>query len=895
MHQDGTGTAPAIVGRASERSRLSRALADAKDGRGYALVLRGEAGIGKTSLLDHAAAIAGGFRVLRASGVESEAEIPFAALHLLLAPFAERVDDLPAPQARALRAAFGTVAAPTEPLMVGAATLLLLSELADEAPVLCLLDDAHWFDRSSAAALLFAARRLRSDPVVVILAARDGDRPFPADGVESLTLPRFDDESAALLLAGLRTLPHDVAGRVIRESGGNPLAIVELAADRPKGVLPAPVAPLPAAGRMEEHFRGRLLALPERTRWALLLAAADDRSDLTAFAAAAERLGLGVADLEPAELQRLVRVTAGGLEFRHPLVRAAAYQDVPLARRLAAHQALAAVLDDARDADRRAWHLAAAATGADEIAAAALDRAAERALARGAPAAASRAWERAAALSGGTPEGRLVDAARAAYDAGELDRAQALATAADAPGLPAGQAAEAAWVRAQVAYERESPARACGLALEVAAPIVTTDPDRATAVLTEAAWCARDAASPVLLARCAELARELPAGRDEVRDCLIGVASLLRGEPAATTEPLRALLLATRDGRVEDNVERLLGGFAGLLIGADDVALEALTAQVAGLRDDGAIGWLPYVQETLALAHLVSGRFRDAEVTVTEAVALATELGQHLEVTVLTSIAAWLAAVRGDPPVVVGDTRGHRMAAATLAWADGVALLARAEPAAALDRLEDACTGPARFDVNVRAIPDHVEAAIRAGDRDRAGTWLPDLDRWAARTAGPAATALALRCAALLDDGAAAADRFEASLRAGAGPYDEARTRLAYGEWLRRHRRPTTARDQLTRALETFDRIAAHAWKPRARAELDALGGAVPQRRPEPRHTGRLTPQELQVVRLAARGLTNREIAGQLFLSPRTIGHHLYKAYPKLGVARRAELGRLDL
>ncbi len=878
-------------------------LAGAKDGHGHALVLRGEAGIGKTALLDHAAAIAGGFRVLRVSGVESEAEIPFAALQLLLTPFADRVGGLPAPHARALGAAFGTVAAPTEPLMVGAATLLLLSELADEAPLLCLLDDAHWFDRSSAAALLFAARRLHADPVVAILTARDGDRPFHADGIESLTLPRFDDESAARLLAGLRALPHDVADRVIRESGGNPLAIVELAADRPGGVLPAPVAPLPAAGRLEEHFRGLLLALPERTRWALLLAAADDRSELTVFTAAAQLLGLGVADLEPAELLRIVRVTAGALEFRHPLVRAAAYQDVPLGRRLAAHRALATVLD-ARDADRRAWHLAAAAAGTDETAAAALDGAAERAMARGAPAAASRAWERAAALSTDGPDGpgRLAGAARAAYDAGELGRAEALATAADVPGMPVGQAVEAAWVRAQVAYERDSPARACVLALEAAAPILTTDPDRATAVLTEATWCARDAADPALLARCADLARDLPPGRDEVRDGIVGITLLLRGDATVTAEPLRGLLLSTSDGRIGGTVERLLGGLAGLLIGADDAALDLLAAQAAALRGDGAIGWLPYALEPLALAHLVSGRLRDAEVTVTEAADLASELGQHLEVTVLTSIAAWLAAVRGDPEAgrqaeaVRNASRGHRMAVAMAAWAQGVAALARAEPVAALDRLEQACAGPARFDVTVRAIPDHVEAAVRAGDHDRAVVWAPDLERWAARTASPAATALALRCAALLDDGPAAAERFEASLSAGGGPYDEARTRLVYGEWLRRRRRrPSAAREQLTHALETFDRIAAHAWKPRVRAELHALGGPEPERRPEPRPAGRLTPQELQVVRLAARGMTNREIAGQLFLSPRTVGHHLYKAYPKLGVGRRAELSRLDL
>ncbi|MBB5788875.1 AAA family ATPase [Jiangella mangrovi] len=933
------GTAPPIVGRSGEQSRLRRLLADAKEGHGRALVLRGEAGIGKTTLLDHAAAMAGGFRVLRAAGVESEAEIPFAGLQVLLAPVADGIADLPETHARALRAAFGTETAPTDPLLAGAATLLLLSELAERAPLLVLLDDAHWFDRSSAAALLFAVRRLGSDPVAAILTARDGDRPFPADGVESVTLPRLDGDSAAQLLAARWTLPLDVADRVLRESGGNPLAIVELAVGRPADAeaapLPEPVAPLPATGRLEEHFRGRLHALPEPTRWALLLAAADHRSELAVFTAAAGALGVGVADLEPAEVRELIRVTSGRLEFRHPLVRAAAYQDVPLGRRLAAHRALAEVIDDG---DRRAWHLAAAAAGADETAAAALDDAARRALTRGAPAAASQAWERAATLSADRPARarRLVEAARTAYDAGELDRAESLATTAaaavagldgGAPGDPggdpggtaadavaarkkvaverAGQAAEAGWVRAQVAYERESPTRAAELALEAAAPIVTLDPARATAVLTEASWCARDAADPELLARCAQLLARVPPGpAAEVRDALAAFTTLLGSGPTpSSARTMRALLQASHDGRITGSVERLTGGFVGILIGDDVTALATLAAQTAALRDEGAIGWLPYANEVLALGHLVSGRFRDAEVTVSEALALAAELAQPVQLTVLTSIASWLAAVRGDTVLcelltarVRDDDHGHRIAAALASWALAVRDLAGAEPAAALERLEESGRGPAGRDVLVRALPDHIDAAVRVGERERARELLAELDTWSRRTESPVASALALRCAAVLDDGPAARDRFEASLRVdGCGPYDRARTRLAYGEWLRRHRSPSAARAQLTEARETFDRIGAHVWTPRAGAELDALGVRAPEQPPQPHGAVRLSPQELQVVRLAAQGQTNREIAAQLFLSPRTVGHHLYKAYPKLGVARRAELGRLDL
>ena len=284
-------------------------------------------------------------------GVESEAEIPFAGLQLLLSPFADRLDDLPTLQAAALRGALGSTAVVGDGLLVGAATLALLADLADERPLLCLVDDAHWFDHASTAAVLFAVRRLHSDPVAAVFAARDGDRPFPAPGIDSLALSRLGPSDAARLVARVRTLPPDVVERVIDESDGNPLAVLEFAASDWPDVIPPPVVPLPAAGRLDEFFRARLRSLPEQTRWALLLAAADTRSELTVFTAAAQRLGIQVSDLEPAEMDGLVRVTSGALLFRHPLIRAAAYQDAPLTRRVTTHQALAAAVNDRRDAD----------------------------------------------------------------------------------------------------------------------------------------------------------------------------------------------------------------------------------------------------------------------------------------------------------------------------------------------------------------------------------------------------------------------------------------------------------------------------------------------------------------------------------------------------------------
>jgi ATP/maltotriose-dependent transcriptional regulator MalT len=372
---------------------------------------------------------------------------------------------------------------------------------------------------------------------------------------------------------------------------------------------------------------------------------------------------------------------------------------------------------------------------------------------------------------------------------------------------------------------------------------------------------------------------------------LVGFTDLLLGDVKPAFASMRAVLPTALE--LDGMLDRLTAGFMALLIGEDELALTLLESHVAALRQDGALGWLPYAQEPVALAQLATGRFQDAEATVTEAIELAADLGQDLQVVVLTSISAWLAAVRGDAAareqidLVLADTRQHRMSAALANWAWALVDLMSGQPGAALDRLESVCDGPSGRDVTVRAIPDHVEAAVRAGDPERARRYLPALVEWATQSATPAARGLVLRCEALLSEGSEAQEAFEAALRLdGVGPYDRARTSLAYGEWLRRNRRRTAARAQLVEALGTFERIAAYGWERRVRTELTALGDTPPEAGPE---IG-LTPQELQVVRRAAQGMSNREIAAELFLSPRTVSHHLYKAYPKLGVSRRSQL-----
>ncbi|MEV4358179.1 AAA family ATPase [Nonomuraea sp. NPDC049625] len=961
-----------VLGRIAERARIDDLLASARAGRRGALLITGEAGIGKTVLLGYAAAAAADLRVLRGVGIESEAELPFAGLRLLLCPYLDRLGTLPGPQAAALRTAFGLDEATVgDRFLIGAATLSLLSELSGDRPLVCLIDDTQWFDRASLDALLFAARRLHTDPIAMIFAGRSGDgdapprqagpcvRPVPlagdsasvsfatpVPGLEVLRLSALDQESATSLLdAHARGLAGPLRERVLAESRGNPLAVIELATmlnalqDNDRS---APL--LPAAGHVQDAFQAQIAGLPAATRLLLLIAAADGTGSLQTILRIGTLLSVSAADLEPAERARLVVLSdglspGGSVTFRHPLIRAAAYQVAPHAGRVQVHEAFARALDGQYDADRRVWHLAAATPGPDEEVAAELERSARRAGRRGGVTAMMSAFERAAQLS--TDETRrawrLIAAARAAYEAGLPDRAVELADqAAGMPDRPTGSVdralgltnrnagpaggapqpadqparpfrdpsltAEAAWIRAQVEYERGSPAVAAALALDGASSIAATDPERAVSILTEAVWYARDAGDHDLVRQCAALLETVETGAPVVAG-LIGFRHLYDGRPDAGVPPMRELAGAARQGKADGFVERLIAGFAGMLVAEDEIATEVLESLVADVREQGAVGRLTYALESLAIVQLLRGRFMDADAGVTEAVSLATDLGQDLQVVVLNAIAAWLAAVGGDEiscrslaaGVLEHRTR-HPTDAALASWALGLLHLAGGRFDEAAARLDEVCGGPARHDFLIRAVPDHVEAAVRAGLPEQAARHLPALSDWAEQTGRPHAIALARRCAALLADEDAAAGHFTTALELHERDprrYDEARTRLAYGEWLHRHRRHTEAKDQLADALGAFERLGARTWASRARAELSALGER-PSAHPRALDPlARLTPQELQVVRLAAAGMSNREIAARLFLSPHTVGHHLYKAYPKLGVTRRVDLAQL--
>ncbi|MBP2191784.1 DNA-binding CsgD family transcriptional regulator [Nocardia goodfellowii] len=892
-------------------------MADARAGISRALVIRGEAGIGKSALLEYAATTAG-IQVVRGIGVESEAELAFGGLHLLLYPYLNRLDRLPPPQAAALRAAFGQIEAPeANRFLVGAATLTLLAELAAETPTLLLIDDAQWLDRGSSDALLFAARRFHADPIAVIFAVRDTALPFATPGLDTMRLGGLSRRTAAELLdthaTGL-TVPG--RERVLAESAGNPLALIELgiarrSAERAGHADPGhEVGPLPVARRVQDSFRAQIAELPAGTRTLLLVAAADTGAGVDTILRVGAAFDLTAADLEPAEHADLLSMSADRMSFRHPLIRAAAYQLATHHQRIAVHRAFAEALTEPEEADRRTWHLAAATTDPDEQVAAELERTARRAQHRGGAMAVSAAYDRAGRLSIDTAQRarRLLLAASAAYDAGRPDRATRLAAEAAALTEDNEIVADATQIRAQIEYERTSPVADTTLALTAAELVVDSDPARAVFMLTEAVCCARDAARHDLIEHGVRMLESLRLPADSPLHphvaAQVAWADFLAGKPEAATEAMAAQVRAAHTGTA-GYLHEVVAAFSAVMLADDAGAAAVMAMSVDRARATGAVQWIPYALEVAALAQLLSGQFLEAETSVAEAVSLSTELGMETELLVLRAISVWLAAVGGD------DSRSRSLAAeigpllaerhpthhALLSWALALGELAAGRFEAALDLLDGVCAGPAAHDFLIRAIPDRVEAAVRAKRPERAPAHLAAFENWARQVESSLATALSHRCRALLAvDDEAAERHYRAASRLHdehGGPYDRARTQLVFGEWLRRRRRRAEARAQLLAATAAFDHLGARPWADRARVELAALGEQPTAQHSDPLKL--LTPQELQVVRWAAAGHSNKEIGARLFLSPRTVGHHLYKAYPKLGVTRRAELAHLGL
>lgn len=587
-----------LVGRDDELARIERLLADAREERGGALVVRGEAGIGKSMLLRHAASAAEseGFNVVRGTGIESDSELAYGGLHQMLLPHLDRLEGLPEPQAAALRGAFGlTEGTEANRFLISACTLALLADLAEDAPLLCVVDDLQWLDQGSAEALLFAARRFEADPIAMLFAVRETSMPFETPGVAVMQLSGLAESDAARVLDGHAPgLADPLRARVLDESAGNPLAIIELGSNRREADdAGAPdsagmVGALPVPHRVQEAFRRQIAGLPAPTRRALLVAAADSAAPVPTILRAVEALGGTAADLAPAENADLVRI-GSRIEFRHPLVRAAAYRGEPLHRRVEAHRAYADALAADADPDRRAWHLAAAATAPDEAAAAELEGVAERARHRGGAMAVSVAYERAGRLSE-HPEPkalRIARAAQAAFDGGKPDRAARLAAEALSITADPGIRAEAIYAQGAVAYERTSPRTDAELTIEAGALVLDSDPERAALTLYEAVHAARHGAAHDLLRRAADLMHGFtpPDGRATLVSAFLGWAALFDGRPESAVGPVREHRAAA--GGDADLMDSMTAQIGGLLIAADEEVVAGTEDMLSRVRADG--------------------------------------------------------------------------------------------------------------------------------------------------------------------------------------------------------------------------------------------------------------------------------------------------------------------
>jgi DNA-binding CsgD family transcriptional regulator len=898
-----------LLGRAHERGEIEQALARARSGVSAVLALAGEPGIGKTALLSHAAGQANGMRVLRACGVESEAQIPFGSLLELIRPALPLLEAIPAPQAAALEAALALrPAVAQDRFAVGAATLSLLCAYAEQEPAAVLVDDAQWLDGSSAAALLFAFRRLVADPVAVLLAVREGE-PSLLDGADLpvLRIGGLSLEDAARLAPGLSP---EAVRRLHQTTAGNPLALCELAADAGDLMLAPEGAPLMVSARISRAFLRRASLLDTRARQALVLAAISDTGDLATVQRAAARLEIDVSCLGPAEHAGLITLGPGTVEFRHPLARSAVYADAPATQRRAAHRAMAAVLPD-RDADRRAWHLAGAALGHDEAASAALAQAAAHSRDRSAYATAAAAFERAGRLAAGDERRAwlLWQAAEAGWLAGLTDHACAWLD--EARGL-AGDARTLIEVDRLAGHiaTRRGPVMS-GYAILVAAA-ARADPESAVAMLAEAASACFYAGNSAEMLAVAGKAQARLTADASVRGrflaaMALGMARIFGGDAAAGTAAVRqAVTLAENSAEVRDDL-RLLPwlAVAPLFLRQTSTGRSLLGHALQTARSRAAVGVLPFALNLIARDQATTDRWAVAEATYAEAIDLARENGQQTELAFGLAGLAWLHARRGR------EAEGRASAAEALELCRGMGTrLHEIWATAALGELElglgDAAAAVALFEHQQQLLddlaitdPDLSPAAElvegyltigRPGDAQRTATRFSA----ATQTKGqPWSQARALRAQGMLAGEDGFAEAFERALslhEQTPDAFEAARTRLVFGQRLRRSRSRVLARDQLRTAVDAFDRLGARPWADRARAELAATGET--HRRRGAASIDDLTPQELQVALLLTGGKTTRETAAALFLSPKTVEYHLRHVYQKLDIHSREELTR---
>ena len=908
-----------LHGRRTEVSLLDELLREARRARSSTLVLSGEAGSGKSALLEYARRQAEDMHVLPAHGLGVETSLPFAALDRLVRPLWGYLPGIPAPQASALRGALGEAGGGGDDrFLIALGTLSLLAEASERHPLLCLVDDAHLLDEASADAMLFVARRLGTEGILMLFATRpEAGTVFGSRGITEHRLGGLDHAAAAALLEEHATIPlaPELRDRIIASTCGNPLALRELPAmltdAQLKGADPL-LTPLPVGARVERAFGVRIRRLPAASKTLLLIAAADDAGELATVLHAGEQLGISDSALDAIEHADLLHLEGQQLTFHHPLVRSAAYHTATVSQRRAAHTAIASVLDAPVDADRLAWHRAAAALTPDPDAVAELDAAAKRARSRSGFAAASHALERAATLTGDERErsARLIAAVENSWLAGRIDRARTLLEGTRSLAASPSVRADERRYRGLLELTGGSPADAGPLLLHAAKEIAPHDRHRALDLLNLASVAsvyAGDRAAASAIARVARSLGPVEAGEPRLLvELLIGLGAFSDGDLEAAVRHLRAAL-ALEDDETRLDVEEqptalLFTGRAALFLGDDEAVLRTHHRAAGRARDAGALGFLNQLLPRLAYAELVAGRWGAAEGFAEEGHHLARELGQPDLVAYSQVLLALLAAYRGDEDEcrslaadVHGSATTHRFAlvAEFSSWALSVVELGRADHDAALLRARDITASAAVYWSGL----DRIEAAALGADQQTGRAWLDGFEAWAVATDAPWAKAVALHAHALLTADEIEAERgFRAALAMhdeAARPFERARTALAFGGFLRRTRRRVESREHLRAAGHTFEVLGARVWAERARRELRASGESA--RRAAPGTSERLTPQELQVAQFVSRGLSNHEVAGQLFLSPRTVAFHLRNVFRKLDITSRTELGHLEL
>ena len=900
-----------MVGRQREQAVLERLLDTARDGRGAVLVVHGDPGAGKTALLEYAVEAGHDFRVVRTSGVEGEMELDYAALQQLCSPLLEFIERLPGPQRDALGVAFGLGGgkAPS-PFLVGLAVLGLLSEAAERRPVLCLVDDAQWLDGASGAALAFVARRLLAERIVLAFSTREmgsGLARFPQMRVDRLGRR---DARALLESVLVARLDDSVLERLVAETGGNPLALLEL----PRGLTPAQLAggfglpaALPLAAGIEQSFSRRLARLPRDARRLLLLAAAEPLGDTALLWRSARELGIPEAAASTVESDGLLTLD-GAVRFRHPLVRSAVYGSAEPNERREVHRALAEATDPELDPDRRAWHRAQATSVPDEEVAAELERSAGRAQARGGLAAVAAFLERAAAL---TPEPthrarRLLAAAGAKRDSGDPEAALALLAGVEAGVLDELGQGRVDLLRAEIALEQRRGADAGRLFLDAASRLEPLDPELARETYLEALGGAMasdvevvgGASAVAAAARAAPPGAVPPRAVDVVLDAF--AVRLTDGYAAAVPTYARALELLLATDIAREDGSRWLSVSSGrnsnmvALEMWDDEALHLLaTRRVQVARDTGAVGHLAFALSFLVRSHILAGELAAAALVLDEARLIAEATGHSAVVNAPMILAAW----RGDETQASELIDASSEEAARRGWASNK--YARAVLYNGLGRHDAARDAawelfePDPIGYGSHLVPELAEAASRTDDQaslQYALDWLSERTRV---VSSGWASGMEARVRALLSDGEVADGQYRRSIEHLSGTrlrLELARTHLLYGEWLRRERRRLDAREHLRTALEAFTSMGAEAFGSRAQRELLATGERARKRTVET--LDQLTPQETQVARLAAQGETNREIAARLFISPSTVEYHLRKVFRKLTVRSRTELAR---